>query len=131
MKIDWNKRLFYHANFCAECGNELAPRFRWRPVHFCDDCAARLGAARPTLAAALGLALLLGVALRRPAPPAPVSARDAILAHQGEPAPLEAREPPAPPVEERVFCGARTKKGTPCRHRVPPGQRCAQHRGRP
>jgi hypothetical protein len=30
---------------------------------------------------------------------------------------------------ERVMCGARTKKGKPCRRLVPPGKRCAQHRG--
>lgn len=30
--------------------------------------------------------------------------------------------------EERVFCGAMTKRGTPCRRLVRPGERCAQHR---
>jgi hypothetical protein len=31
----------------------------------------------------------------------------------------------------RVQCGARTLKGTPCKRRVPEGERCAQHKGRP
>jgi hypothetical protein len=49
-----------------------------------------------------------------------VSARDTVTARNPE---------PKPEAVERVMCGARTKKGTPCRHLVPPGERCAQHRG--
>jgi hypothetical protein len=48
-----------------------------------------------------------------------VSARDTVVTR-----------PPLPKsAAERVICGARTKKGTPCKHLVPPGQRCPQHRG--
>jgi hypothetical protein len=49
-----------------------------------------------------------------------VSARDTVTTGNPE---------PKTEVVERVMCGARTKKGTPCRRLVPPGQRCAQHRG--
>jgi hypothetical protein len=40
---------------------------------------------------------------------------------------------PAPSVKPEVYaiCGARTNRGTPCQHRVPAGQRCAQHQGQP
>jgi hypothetical protein len=34
-----------------------------------------------------------------------------------------------PETAARVQCGARTKKGTPCKHLASPGERCAQHRG--
>lgn len=120
------KRIFYHANFCAECGNPIEPRLRWRPVHFCEECEARLGRRLPiaSLAAMLCGASLLAGALSRTPPPAAPSARDAVLAPRTAPV----SPPPTAIAEERVFCGARTKKGTPCKHRVPPGQRCAQHR---
>jgi hypothetical protein len=56
----------------------------------------------------------------QPAPP--VSAQDSIVNRSAK-MPAESAE--------RVFCSARTRRGTPCRHRVLPGQRCAQHRGMP
>jgi hypothetical protein len=49
-----------------------------------------------------------------------VSARDTVAERDLE---------PKPEAVGRVMCGARTKKGTPCRHLVLPGQRCAQHLG--
>lgn len=41
---------------------------------------------------------------------------------------------PKPPMEtaaEVYFCGAETKKGTPCKHRVKSNTRCFQHAGMP
>jgi hypothetical protein len=52
--------------------------------------------------------------------PSAVSARDATVRQSLK---------PRTEIEERVLCGARTRKGTPCRRLVQPGQRCAQHRG--
>ncbi|MFN0088314.1 MAG: hypothetical protein ACKVX9_23185 [Blastocatellia bacterium] len=131
------KRIFYHANFCAECGNPIEPRLRWRPTHFCAECETRLGKRRPImtlLALFSGASLLVSGLIRNPPPAAPasspaVSARDAVLSPRpaGAPAPITS---PAITVEWST-CGARTKKGTPCRHRTPAGERCAQHRGRP
>lgn len=37
----------------------------------------------------------------------------------------------AAPVEAVYFCGAQTKKGTPCSRRVKGGGRCWQHEGQP
>jgi hypothetical protein len=136
-------RWFYQANFCAECGNRLAARRKniillwWESRYFCPECAVRRGWHLPqTLAVcALGI-LVIGVALHfrrseslvdRTASPVPaispvVSAHDAT-----------AQLKPAQPAEAEAarFCGARTKRGTPCRHRVRGNQRCAQHRGQP
>ena len=38
---------------------------------------------------------------------------------------------PEAPRETIYFCGAQTKKGTPCSHRVKKGGRCWQHAGQP
>ena len=38
---------------------------------------------------------------------------------------------PAAPTEAIYFCGAATKKGTPCTRRVKGGGRCWQHKGQP
>ncbi|MCI0390445.1 MAG: hypothetical protein MOB07_16985 [Acidobacteria bacterium] len=127
--------IFYQANFCAECGNLLEPRQNWRPRYFCDDCAARMkrrGYITP-LSLLAGLLILVFMlndrqhsnSLERASmltAPAAVSARDATPRQ----IPL-----PLPETPERVLCGARTKKGTPCRRLVRPGQRCSQHRGLP
>ncbi len=123
------KIIFYQANFCAECGNAIKPRFSWGPRYFCDECQTQMGRQSylKPLAALLACATLAVFALNRNQPPNPnhqsnpsVSARDAT-----------ATQNPAPEPEpvERVLCGARTKKGTPCKRLVPPGRRCAQHRG--
>jgi hypothetical protein len=127
--------IFYQANFCAECGNLLEPRRNWFSRYFCDDCAARRrrrGYVTPLslLAGLLVIALLFSE--RRPPvtreranmmpEPAAVSARDAT--------PKQKLLPQIEP-QERDICGARTKKGKPCRRMVLPGQRCAQHREMP
>jgi hypothetical protein len=126
------KIYFYQANFCAECGNTMKPRFSWGPRYFCDECTKQMGRGSHVQAI---LALLFGAtlvvtALNRTEPPRPaapaapvaasVSAHDATAVQQ----PAFKTEAPA-----RTLCGARTKKGTPCKHLAPPGRRCAQHRG--
>ena len=133
------KLIFYQANFCAECGNAMKPRFSLGPRYFCDECDALMGR-RNYFKSVAGLTLcatLAVFALNRTLTPAPsgqapnaqpnagastpaVSARDTVTARNLE---------PKPEAVERVMCGARTKKGTPCRHLVPQGQRCAQHQG--
>ena len=37
------KIIFYQANFCAECGNAMKPRFSLGPRYFCDECEAHMG----------------------------------------------------------------------------------------
>jgi len=133
------KIIFYQANFCAECGNAMRPRFSLGPRYFCDECEAQMGRRNyfKSVAGLLLCATLAVFALNRTLTPGPngqspngqpnagapttaVSARDTVTTRNPE---------PKPEAVERVMCGARTKKGTPCRHLVLPGQRCAQHRG--
>jgi hypothetical protein len=123
------KIIFYQANFCSECGNAMKPRFSWGPRYFCDECQAQMGRQSyfKPLAAFLVCATLAVFALNRSQPSNPnyqsnpsVSARDATA---------EQNPAPQPEPVERVLCGARTKKGTPCKRLVLPGRRCAQHRG--
>lgn len=133
------KIIFYQANFCAECGNMMKPRFSLGPRYFCDECEAQMGRRNyfksvagllfcATLAAfALNGTLQTGPDAQSPnsqsnvgASTSPVSARDTMTTRNPELKP----EP-----VERVLCGARTRKGTACRRLVPLGQRCAQHRG--
>jgi hypothetical protein len=133
--------FIYRANFCAECGNRLAAARRgrrrpWRVGCFCPECAARLRRRRylPLLLALLGgvsLGLLLGPRRQAPAagvPPAP-AARAAAVSAWDATAGLKPRRVDEPTAY--ALCGARTRKGTPCKHRVRPGQRCAQHLGKP
>ena len=133
------KIIFYQANFCAECGNAMKPRFSLGPRYFCDECGTQMGR-RNYFKPAAGLLLCAAVAvfaLNRAQPSNPNSQSPNERSSAGVPTPaVSARDTvtalkPEPKSEavERVMCGARTKKGTPCRHLVPPGQRCAQHRG--
>jgi hypothetical protein len=136
------KFIFYQANFCAECGNAMKPRFSLGPRYFCDECRAQMGRRNyfKSIAGLLLGATLAVFALNRSLPPsqngqspniqstasgagAPistVSALDTVTNRNAE---------TKPETVERVMCGARTKKGRPCRRLVPPGERCAQHRG--
>jgi len=125
--------IFYQANFCAECGNALESRRGWRPCYFCDYCAAQMRRRRAMtplllLTGLLVVSFLLVEREHSPAQPGQISASPAVSAKDASP-----KQNPSPqaPIQERVFCGARTKKGTPCRHLVHPGQRCAQHHGMP
>ncbi|MGH9837222.1 MAG: hypothetical protein ACREEM_00385 [Blastocatellia bacterium] len=137
------KIYFYQANFCAECGNAMKPRFSWGPRYFCDDCARQMGRGshvKSILALLFGTTLIV-TALNRTEPPAPVNpsspapAVSSVSAHDATAVqrPIlktDAMTPLKADATTRVLCGARTKKGTPCKHLVLPGQRCAQHRGR-
>ena len=126
------KYIFFQGQFCAHCGNQLTARSWWRPRSLCDRCEeARRWRRRLTMLLILPGLVLGGMLIRRLPPPAvprprPVSALDAT--------PEQSLAQPGPDEEsadaERVFCGALTKKGTPCRRLVRPGERCPQHRGR-
>jgi hypothetical protein len=131
--------LFYQGNFCAECGNTLTAGRRFWPNYFCDDCAARLGRSRHTkllsalfIGAVVALLAFTSRQIIRPIDPAavkvPSASVSALDATARQKLVLDVAKPEA---STRVLCGARTLKGTPCRHRVLPGQRCTQHRGRP
>lgn len=140
-----------HANFCTTCGARLT-RKGWRSWvrgAVCDDCSARssrLIRSRPLLAiAALGLAAFaLGRYLRPPPPPLiiqraansplsdlPINLNS--LRSSGTISSQTSSPSFAPTTDDVVYiCGARTKKGTPCRRRVHnAGERCYQHKGRP
>ena len=122
--------LRYRANFCAECGNERPRQQWWQHRYLCAECARRFGYLRrlSTVIAVIGLlALLLINRAHREAPIAPTFAPVTPVSEaiRDEPS-SETKERPA-----RVACGARTRRGTPCRHLVAPGERCAQHRDLP
>ncbi|MDX2042214.1 MAG: hypothetical protein SF097_13250 [Acidobacteriota bacterium] len=126
---------FYQGNFCSECGNPLSPRFQILPRHFCDECAARLRQ-RSYLTPLAGVLLAASVAVfalnyktgeapnrQQPAAAPVVSAQDSVINRSLKPATIQS--------SSKVLCGARTRRGTPCRHLVEPGERCAQHKGKP
>ncbi|MFN7946139.1 MAG: hypothetical protein U0Z53_12365 [Blastocatellia bacterium] len=131
-------QLFYRSNFCAECGNRRE-KGDWRPGCFCAHCSRRtrhrLWWPLSLICAALLCGTIIGVwwknttqsgsATLSPVTIPVVSAQDATATLR--PAPLTSAR-----LSEAAFlCGARTKKGTPCKHRVAQaGQRCAQHQGR-
>ena len=118
--------LFYRANFCAECGNEMTRHRWWQHRWLCGECAARLGMWRRTALFSLVAVLAAFCSFRGKggdSTVAPVvSAWDATAVHR----PTVTIEKPL-----RVQCGARTRRGTPCRRLVAQGERCAQHRGSP
>ena len=121
------KYIFFQGQFCARCGNELTDRSWWRPRSLCDRCEKALRRRR-LLTILLILPGLVGGGmlirrLPRPSLPAarPVSALDATPERSPD---YQFEE------EERVYCGALTKKGTPCRRLVRRGERCPQHQRR-
>lgn len=127
--------LFPRASFCAECGIERSdPDHTWRRLwtmishhrFLCSDCSIRLRIGRrrivfATIASAVGI-FSVKYLRRKPAQGPAVSSWDANAL------PIRERTRGERPIREQ--CGARTKKGTPCRRLAPPGERCAQHRGR-
>ena len=140
------------ANFCFECGERLSLK-GWRALlgrKLCDRCAQRLGtftAFQPLIAFALIAASAFGLGrYLRPSPPplliqrvanSPLS--DGPIAFDGANSSNRNRSNVANQNqsgyvndEEVYICGARTKKGTPCRRRVHfAGERCYQHKGMP
>lgn len=141
-------------NFCAECGDRLA-RKGWRALlrrRFCGPCAQRLGnfaAFRPIIVVFLvSVAAFVAGRYMRPKPPPLIIQRAANSPLSDGPVLSDATQNstnrnrsnpegpnpvPATANEDEVYiCGARTKKGTPCRRRVhAPGERCFQHKGMP
>lgn len=138
-----------NSNFCRNCGARL-PRKSWRlwmRGALCDDCAKRPGVSTRNRAI-IGITLVAAAAfafgryLRPPSPPliiqraanSPLS--DAPLdlnsiTKRGAVTPNVAPQTSATDDETVYICGARTKKGTPCRRRVHVGgERCYQHKGR-
>lgn len=140
------------ANFCVECGERLARR-GWRARvagRFCDHCARRLGAVRVIrpliLLAVIAVAAFAVGRYLRPAPPPLIIQRAANSPLSDKPVdfagsqrtnsnrPNDENQSQVPSVtnDEGYLCGARTKKGKPCRRRVHvAGERCFQHKGLP
>ena len=137
-------------NFCAECGERLIPS-GWRSVlqrRFCDHCARRLGnfaAYRRLIVIGLIAAVAFGVGrYLRPSPPplliqraansplsdGPVQFSETTAVNAAARPSINLR---SSPLDDEVYiCGARTRKGTPCRRRVhAAGERCFQHKGMP
>ena len=136
----------HRANFCAECGERLTFK-GWRRLvrrSLCKHCARRLGgfaAYRPLMVVVLVGAASFGFGkYLRPSPPPLIIQRAAnspLFEAPNEPLVARANRAPsnqtaAVSTDEVYICGARTKKGTPCRRRVhAAGERCFQHKGMP
>ena len=141
------------ANYCTECGAHLK-RKRWRAWlnrNLCEDCARRRGRTFVHPLAGIAVIAIAAFALGRylrPAPPPLVIERAANSPLSDLPVNLNKtartdREQAdgldqnskviTQTADEKLFiCGARTKKGTPCKRRVHvAGERCYQHKGRP
>ena len=140
------------SNFCTNCGARLM-RKGWRARirgSICDDCAARTGASPATKVVVVISIIALGAfalgRYLRPKPPPLIIQRAAnsplsdlpvnldLIAKRGETnANPNARASTMPNADDVVYiCGARTKKGMPCRRRVHfAGERCYQHKGMP
>ena len=137
-------------NFCVECGERLAQKgwsARLGP-RYCNPCARRLGTVtvfRPLIVAALiAIAAFAFGRYLRPAPPPLIIQRAANSPLSDSPVEFgrvpransnhdhQVNQSPAASItnEEGYICGARTRKGTPCRRRVHvAGERCFQHKG--
>jgi hypothetical protein len=142
------------SNFCVECGERLT-RKGWRALiggRFCVSCSHGLG--KYPWARSLATVVLIALSAfalgryLRPAPPPLIIQRAANSPLSDLPVNLNpaARVPGDNSVarqsdgasnmgsiDDTVYvCGARTKKGTPCRRRVHlAGERCYQHKGMP
>lgn len=135
------RHIFYQANFCGECGNALPTQAGWKPRYFCSVCAQQrrqqtrlwqLWLPLFILLAGSGWLFLKPFASQTPPTNAQTSLPFTVTAWDAAAqTPLTSLPLPAPTTLPAVFCGARTKRGTPCRRLVQPGQRCPQHRGAP
>lgn len=146
----------YRPNFCAECGARLT-RKGWRAwLHrgVCINCARRLRKSIWPKSLIVGVmiavvAFAFGRYLR-PAPPPlviqrvansplsdlPINLNDSASTtdrKQNDSSNQNAGAVNVASTDGAVYiCGARTKKGTPCRRRVHfAGERCYQHKGMP
>ena len=138
------------SNFCANCGIRLT-RKRWRAFAGarCDDCASRLGRSatkRLTIVSVIAIGAFAFGRYMRPGPPPLIIHRAVNSPLSDAPVDFEAvakgaannptRSSALNNIETRdeaaYICGARTRKGTPCRRRVhAAGERCYQHKGMP
>jgi hypothetical protein len=132
--------IFYRSNFCPECGNETEQRQWWQHRYFCAHCAKKLGRKWDWLPIAFAIGgLTLGLLVnfgRRPtvinqAMPLPTSATSlSIPLVSAQDATAQLKPAPVTQPTTTYLCGARTKKGTACKHRVAAaGLRCFQHQG--
>ena len=128
--------LFEKARFCSDCGNENTRSSNslrailLEPRTLCSDCSRRRQTPRRRLLLLLTVFATAGIghATLRPDSREPVvSAWDASVPPQSSQTTPQVKLPTA----AREQCGARTRKGTPCRRMVRPGERCSQHQGRP
>ncbi len=136
------------SNFCTNCGARLTGN-GWRAGlrgSVCDDCSTRVGAS-PATKVVIAISIIATAAFAfgrylRPKPPPLIIQRSANSPLSDLPVNLDAlaKRADANPdravaatVDDVVYlCGARTKKGTPCRRRVhSAGERCFQHKGMP
>ena len=139
------------SNFCANCGARLKRKGwrKWLTGVRCDDCTSRLGRGVTKSLVLVVLIAITGFAFGRylrPAPPPLIIRRtansplvdvpitvDAIARDGSKDSNRVAAGPNAAATDDTVYlCGARTKKGSPCRRRVhAAGERCYQHKGMP
>lgn len=152
-------RMLYRPNYCSNCGEriERAVWHIWTSRRFCDVCVTEHPFAeygpRATILAAI-IAILAGATAYFVPTKTEDTAKSVItrsdrplmtasLVSTPMPTPkVEASAPTAPTVQAAKpavvveqdivnFCGAETKKGTPCSRRVKGNNRCFQHQGMP
>lgn len=136
---DFMTRLFYRSNFCAECGNRREQSGDWRPGCFCDHCSRRtrhrLWGPLSLICAGLLCGIIIGGWWKKTTQSGAATLSSVtvpVVSAQDATATLRPATTASARLPEAAFlCGARTKKGTPCKHRVAQaGERCAQHQGR-
>jgi hypothetical protein len=152
--------MFYRPQFCCHCGEKIA-RAKWTPFtsrRFCDFCEIEQKQHELIPRVAMGIAMLFGAAgitayfagngqqTPRPAVTVKSSSRSETPANDSikpkadvtpspsstSPANIKQRDGDRNSSTEPVYyCGAMTKKGTPCTRRVKAKGRCWQHLGQP
>ncbi len=131
--------LFYRGNFCAECGCSLDRRPVWRTRYLCDHCDNALGQRAGRRGRRTFAIILLIVILVFPGDRQTVIDRSTLRPDATSFSPPStdldqiSDDPQTDHIEssDTTLCGARTKKGSPCRRRVSNGMRCYQHLGQP
>ncbi|MBK9315185.1 MAG: hypothetical protein IPM55_13220 [Acidobacteria bacterium] len=111
----------------------------WRTRYFCDHCDRALGQRTDRRRRRTFAIILLTVLLIFPGDHQSVIDRSTLRpdATSANPPSFDEDQISETPQTDRIessdiaICGARTKKGTPCRRRVSPGLRCYQHQGQP
>lgn len=145
--------MFYRPQFCCHCGEKII-RAKWTPLtsrRFCDFCEIEQKQHDLIPRAAMCIAILVGAAgvtayfagtgqstssqpkqlVSKPSPQLKdVSIPDKTNSATALPANLKQRGTERNSSTEPVYyCGALTKKGTPCTRRVKSKGRCWQHMG--